>query len=179
LIKQVRATCPFDKELEIIDLKVDASGPKEDELYANVPALLKNIRRGNTAIIVPEYKKPILVRQGLVKFFDLRLAYVSSEHRQDLSLKDFKPEKHMEKAYILAPVLRCMAEGGSVEVFKTLKANGENVQISYSEVAERWVVASKNVALLANTHKEVSMYGTKGRYQFASEMAHVWIDILA
>lgn len=65
-----------------------------------------------------------------------------------------------------------------MEVFKTLKANGENVQISYSSEAQSWVVASKNVALLAADRKEVEMYAKNGRYQFAAEMAHVWLDIL-
>ena len=34
---------------------------------------------------------------------------------------------HQEKNYILAPCLKSFAEGNDVLVYKTLKANGENV----------------------------------------------------
>ena len=37
--------------IEIIDLKLNiAGGPEEDKLYASVPTLVKNIRRGNTVL---------------------------------------------------------------------------------------------------------------------------------
>jgi hypothetical protein len=50
LVKDVRAQCLFDQNIEIIDLKVDVHGPIEDHYYAVLPELLKNIRRGNTLI---------------------------------------------------------------------------------------------------------------------------------
>ena len=39
---------------------------------------------------------------------------------------------HQEKNYILAPCLKAIAEGDEVFIYKTLKANGENVQIAYN-----------------------------------------------
>lgn len=67
-----------------------------------------------------------------------------------------------------------------MEVLKTLKANGENVQVSWSEETESWVVASKNVAMLVRDRNDISKYmnkgGDYGRYAFAQEMAHVWLE---
>jgi len=40
-------------------------------------------------------------------------------------------EHHMQKNYILAGPLRAILEGQRIEVLKTLKANGENVQVSW------------------------------------------------
>ena len=58
-------------------------------------------------------------------------------------------EHHMQKNYVLAGPLRALKEGYKVEVLKTLKANGENVQVSWNSRVSAWVVCSKNVALIA------------------------------
>ena len=39
----------------------------------------------------------------------------------------------MQKNYILAGPLKALLEGHQIEVLKTLKANGENVQVSWNE----------------------------------------------
>jgi hypothetical protein len=39
----------------------------------------------------------------------------------------------MHKNYILAGPLKAILEGHQVEVLKTLKANGENVQVSWNQ----------------------------------------------
>ena len=83
----------------------------------------------------------------------------------------------MHKNYILAAALRHIAAGGEVEILKTLKANGENVQVSWSQEADAWVVCSKNVALVAQNSSHVEKYGDS-RFQFAKEMAYVWFDKL-
>jgi hypothetical protein len=86
---------------------------------------------------------------------------------------------HQEKNYILAPVLKAIAQGHQVEVLKTLKANGENVQVSYSAETESWVVCSKNVAILVRNRDDVKKYENGAgatRCSFAREMAYVWLD---
>ena len=86
---------------------------------------------------------------------------------------------HQEKNYILAPALRAIKGGHQVEVLKTLKANGENVQISYSKETESWVVCSKNVAMLVRSRNDIESYKNRAdssRYAFSSEMSHVWLD---
>jgi hypothetical protein len=82
------------------------------------------------------------------------------------------------KNHILACAKRSILEGHKVEVVKTLKANGENCQIAWSLDANAWVVASKNVGLLARDADDLQLYTTKGiRYNFAILMARCWFDL--
>ena len=61
----------------MIDIKLDAAGPKEDMFYSSFPVLVNNVRRGNTLIRNIETNQLNFARKGLCKFFDLRLGYVS------------------------------------------------------------------------------------------------------
>ena len=58
----------------------------------------------------------------------------------------------------MAPVLKALKEGNQVQVLKTLKANGENVQISFCELINSWVICSKNVALVARSREDIKSY---------------------
>ena len=85
----------------------------------------------------------------------------------------------MQKNYILAGPMRALFEGHKIEVLKTLKANGENVQVSWCKRIQAWCVCSKNVGLLAQTRQQIdSAKYDLPRYAFAKEMAHVWFDKL-
>lgn len=139
--------------------------------------MIKNIRRGNTVLKIDredgtsEYS---LGRKGLEKFFDMRYEYINSETRfSDSSLEE--DGHHMEKNYILAGPLKAMLEGHEIEVLKTLKANGENVQVSWNRAVQAWVICSKNVALVARERSHIDCHNAE-RFQFAREMAHVWFD---
>lgn len=83
----------------------------------------------------------------------------------------------MHKNSILAGALKAILDGHRVQVFKTLKANGENVQVSWNQELGVWVICSKNVALIAKKREDINLY-TDSRFQFAKEMAHVWFDKL-
>ena len=50
------------------------------------------------------------------------------------------------------------------------KANGENCQVSYFEELDAWVIASKNVALLARSAKDIDYYEGE-RFNFARLIA--------
>lgn len=169
-------------DIHMIDLKLNVmGGPIEDETYALFPLLIKNIRRGNTVLRLDRAEgesEYVLARKGLEKFFDLRYEWISPEQRFDDSKTPV--DHHMQKNYVLAGPLRALLEGHKVEVLKTLKANGENVQVSWCQAVESWVVCSKNVALVAKTkeHANSEAYSTP-RFSFAVEMANVWFDKLA
>lgn len=85
VVNAVRNGCPYDKSLEIIDLKLDVMGPKEDEYYGALPYLVKNIRRGNTLIHAQDKDtgehQYLLGRKGLMKFFDMRMSYIEKSER--------------------------------------------------------------------------------------------------
>lgn len=86
----------------------------------------------------------------------------------------------MQKNYVMAGPMRALLEGHKVEVLKTLKANGENVQVSWCQAVQGWVVCSKNVALVAQSKEHANSNAYKmPRFCFAVEMANVWFDKLA
>ena len=160
MVKEVSSACVFDKNIELIDLKLDIFGPQEDLFYSTLPLLVQNVRRGNTIIKIQGEKECQyhIGRKGLMKFFDMRLDFVSKLERNFLNEKKHGCALNQEKNYILAPVLKTIADGGTVEVLKTLKANGENVQVSYSAETDAWVVTSKNVAILVRNTDDVKKY---------------------
>jgi hypothetical protein len=58
-----------------------------------------------------------------------------------------------------------------------VKANGENAQISYIKELDCWIIASKNVGLMAQYKADLDFY--KGpRYDFAREIGKCWFEIL-
>lgn len=84
---------------------------------------------------------------------------------------------------LAGPKLAIETKNSKVEVIKTLKANGENAQISWSPDAECWVIASKNVSLLAENRGQVLKKGyynqdRQSRYFFAIHIALQWFEIL-
>lgn len=81
----------------------------------------------------------------------------------------------------LGPVKRALVEGHRVEAIKTLKANGENCQVSYVSEIDAWVISSKNVGLVARTIEDVDLYQKRNslRYSFSSMMARCWFNTIA
>lgn len=87
----------------------------------------------------------------------MRYEYISAEQRfDDKCLESIG--HHMEKNYILAGPLKAILEGHELEVLKTLKANGENVQVSWNGDVEAWVICSKNVALVARERSHIAAH---------------------
>lgn len=82
--------------------------------------------------------------------------------------------------YTLGPLSNFLSkQTGNITILKTVKANGENVQISYVEDLACWSVSSKNVCLLARKHEEIDSLYNSDRFHFAKLMAHAWFDILS
>lgn len=75
----------------------------------------------------------------------------------------------------LAQVKKAFLQGNKVEVRKQLKTNGDNAQISYNTAAKAFVIASKNVALLARSVKDIrDFYPEDSRYFIARSIALCW-----
>jgi hypothetical protein len=79
------------------------------------------------------------------------------------------------KNNILGPVKKAFTEGHKVEAIRTLKANGENCQLSWQPDLQAWVICSKNVALIAKTIEDVQLY-THQRFNFCKLMAGCWFN---
>jgi hypothetical protein len=76
----------------------------------------------------------------------------------------------------MGPIKKAIAEGHKVEAIKSLKANGENCQISFVSSINAWSISSKNVCLFARDPEDIKFYQGKNaiRYSFASMMAECW-----
>lgn len=122
----------------------------------------------------------LIARKGLNKFFDIIPEFILAKTRYNES--DLEPMKANIKNYMLAPVKKAILEGNKIEVLKTLKANGENCQISWNKELETWIIASKNVGLAVTCEEDINDYEyTKGfnRYKFAILMGRCWFKILS
>jgi hypothetical protein len=64
-----------------------------------------------------------------------------------------------------------------VRVFSSLKANGENAQVTYVRELETWLIAFKNVSVLASRREHLSHY-IEGRYEYATLIGQQWFDVL-
>lgn len=66
-----------------------------------------------------------------------------------------------------------------MEVRTQVKTNGDNAQISWSTQLKAWVVASKNVAIVARTAKDIAdLYPEESRYFIARSIALCWFNII-
>ena len=102
---------------------------------------------------------------------------------------DLNEEQVSSLKYIFYPVLQALQNDYYIEIIKLMKANGENAQISYIKSYNYWVIASKNVCLLAKNRSDLKDYNpyiidkkTKEkiptRYSFAHIIGQCWFDIL-
>eukprot|EP00347_Sterkiella_histriomuscorum_P011394 403372627 len=181
-----------NKGVNMLDLKLNTRGIGEDETYALDGFLVKNIRRGNTIIEIVEKEmkkyedgdevpcagkvlRRYMGRKGLTKFFDLAIEYVDPRTRYEdnhLSSTSF-----CIKNQILAEAFQTLLAGDHVEILKTLKANGENAQISYNPDVDCWVSASKNVGILLRDREDIKKYDNQ-HFNFAKKIADVWFNKL-
>ena len=102
---------------------------------------------------------------------------------------DLNEEQVSSLKYIFYPVFQALQNDFYIEIIKLMKANGENAQISYIKSYNYWVIASKNVCLLARNRSDLEYYqpfkynkATKEniptRYSFAHIIGQCWFDIL-
>lgn len=186
LVKVVTSEIPFLQKYFLNDISLKVRGPEEDKAYTFIEGLRKNIRRGNTLLSDP-FKTVKCIRRGAKKFFDLNRSYLEknlsgmdTENGQNETNGDNKNEdEHLKiQQNIFDDLENYLTTGlGSVSIYKTNKANGENIQVSYSRELQGWIIASKNVALVARKEEDLSLY-TNDRYHFAKLIGKCWFDIV-
>ena len=159
------------------------------------------------------YQDSILIRKGMKKFIDLPYNFYREKTEEELKADeeekkkkeeaeeeeekgekksidkytlnfDLDEEKKSTLKYIFYPVLQELENDFYIEIIKLMKANGENAQISYVKRYNFWVIASKNVCLLAENRDDLEYYppnaknGNPTRYSFAYKIGQCWFDIL-
>lgn len=84
---------------------------------------------------------------------------------------------------IFSDLKEALKSGFEVKAYSMVKANGENAQVSYVDELDSWLIASKNVSLLARKPADLALYRPyktqeTDRYQYACLMGATWFDIL-
>ena len=158
------------------------------------------------------YQYSLLIRKGMKKFIDLPYNFYREKTEKELKEEekekksngedenekkidkytlnfDLDEEKKSTLKYIFYPVLQELENDFYIEIIKLMKANGENAQISYIKKFDYWVIASKNVCLLAQCRDDLEDYPPftnhknpkerkPTRYSFAYKIGQCWFDIL-
>jgi len=175
-VKTGEGYVPFASNLGIIDVSLRGRGRREDHLFANNEFYRKNVRRG-LSFLEEDSKGIKILRRGLEKFFDLRSAYLRmlGGNFEDKLPADDEKLFHV----IFDDVQETLDMGGTVTIYKTEKANGENAQIGYDENYDAWVVASKNVSMLIRNKQDIDDYAKcgDGRYAYAILIAYKWLEL--
>ncbi len=139
-IKWVENRCPFDNNITIIDLSLSGKGMDEDKMYALNSEYRNKIRRGNTLIEIwqGEGKDPKVIwgRKGFRKFFDIHTEYLRHNMGDKHALKKIKFRTQAEHVNLSAIIFeqpdKLIHQGESIQIIKTVKANGECCQFSWS-----------------------------------------------
>ena len=184
----------------IIDFSFNKKGIEENNLYLNNPEYFSYFRRGLS--LYELNGKLIILRKGLIKFnelpYDFYKIYGKNKYELFFDYKDLEENSLQEKTNfqellksIFYPIYKYLSQKNNNEIslYKLLKANGENAQISYNTELNKWVIASKNVALICSNLNDLyehyePIYKLNNnkikptRYNIAFQIALCWFDIL-
>lgn len=184
-IKVVDFNVPYRQDACIYDISMNAHAQDEDKLYAFDEKYRINLRRGNTVIQTFDDKDKVTAtfygRRGFEKFFDLTYEYVQYNLKEIPQLEKAGIKGASEHAALYDVIFKApkkaIDENKKIAVYKLTKANGENAQVSYIKRLDAWIIASKNVSLIARNEADVELY--KGeRFHFATLIAKEWLRIV-
>ena len=166
-----------DENTQVFDIKF-AGKFLEDKTYKDRKDVQEVIRRGNTVL-----KKSCLlavIRRGLNKFFDYTLSFSSNNAFSRLKevvvgsvISRFKENELLNNEETFQK---------SIVVYRMYKANGENLQISYSDLIDSWIICSKNVALPIKNWEEWNEINSnsigKDELTFCLYFSNKWLKML-
>ena len=195
IFKVVHSVDKRGKSTNIIDFSFNKKGIEENNLYLNNPEYFSYFRRGFS--LYELNGKLIILRKGLIKFnelpYDFYKIYGKNKYELFFDYKDSEENNSEERTNfqellksIFYPIYKYLSKKNKIIIYKLLKANGENAQISYNQQIKNWVIASKNVSLICKNRNDLydnyeplhknSFKPT--RYNIAFQIALCWFDIL-
>ena len=184
--------CKINQSYEIVDISLTSKGRDEEDSYLKNYLFLRNICRGNTLLVkkpddfdflkkCPNAINSTIIRKGMRKFLDLDIEFITSSENKFNRIDHITDEnKLLCRKIIFTPVFDALKAKKSIKIYKMVKANGENAQISYCDELKTWVICSKNVALLASNLEDLQKYKPDKylRYQHAHAIGLCWFEIL-
>ena len=200
IFKVVHSLDKNGNKTNIIDFSLYKKGIEENNLYLTNPEYFSYFRRGLS--LYELNGNLIILRKGLIKFnelpYDFYKIYGKNKYELFFDYKDSEENNLQEKTNfqellksIFYPIYKYLSQktNNEIIIYKLLKANGENAQISYNPLIQKWVLASKNVSLICSNSYDLyknyePLYKNKNnrfkptRYNIAFQIALCWFDIL-
>lgn len=177
---------PYNRSIILYDISVYIRGEDPLHLYLENPMYRLNIRIGNSVIQLVDYEKnpkaTFFVRKGLRKFFSLERSFLLFNLKlidQSQFNKLIHNDKltYVKKDWIFKKSLKILEEEGEVHVYRTGKENGDNFQVGWVERCRAWIIASKNISILARNRSDIDLY-LKDRFNFVKIVAEEWFDLM-
>lgn len=176
------------------DVKLKVKGYEEEKFFAGNLLIRTNVRRGNSLMLflnrrednevkLENVERVEWVRRGIIKFFDLSLEQINKvlgksgksvvKHKK----KNKKKGASKEQIHFLTfnEIEISIDSGKSIEIYLTEKANGENVQVSYINHLQKWIISSKNCSIVLSGLQDLSSYSTD-RYKFVQLIANCFFS---
>ncbi|EAS07444.2 RNA ligase (macronuclear) [Tetrahymena thermophila SB210] len=176
-VKVMEEQMPWDTKVQINDISLHRGGPLEDKKYAYFPKYRINIKRGNSVCVVhseesEEKIEPFFCRRGMRKFYDLIPEYLNEGKK----LSGY----HQKVKFLTLNEAKEKLDSGQFQVhlYNLFKENGEHCQISYLQMFDMWLIASKNVTILVKQREDAEKYYHKLRYYWAKLISDEWFNIL-
>ena len=190
----------------ICDVTLKIQGYDEEKIFSHNNMIRNNIRRGNSMLLIlnsestqnfidylkqTRTKRAILdstldlseiitatwVRRGLIKFFDISLDYIkNSSTSKEKNIKE-RDDAFLTNQIIFNPIKKALSSNKSIEAYRLEKVNGENVQVSYIRLLDKWIISSKNCSVIVKNQDELEDYLEK-RYEYANKIAKTWFRML-
>ena len=176
---------PFKREICLYDFAINSYDQNEDKVYAFDGWYRTYIRRGNTVIKVSDSSKKVLEsfygRKGFEKFFDLHYEYIQYNLKEiadfnGFALADVDMHYNMYDI-VFQEAYKGIEDHKKIALYKLVKANGENAQVSWVKSLDAWLIASKNVSLLARNEQDAQSYKAQ-RFKFARLIAKEWFKVI-
>ena len=190
----------------VCDVTLKIQGHEEEKIFTHDSIVRNNIRRGNSMLLIlksdstqnfQDYLKQIRtektifnsnldlsdiinavwVRRGLTKFFDISIDYLKNSLKlKEKNIED-KEDAFLSSQIIFNPIKKALNLNKSIEVYQLEKVNGENVQVSYIRLLDKWIISSKNCSVIVRNQDELEEYLEK-RYEYACKIAKTWLQML-
>lgn len=117
-----------------------------------------------------------MLRQGMPRIFTLNRNTIAEDRGK---LRQNGLVETVAHYQTLAQVKKCLLQGNTIELRKHVLMDGHEAQVSWSQHLKAWVIATKNVSLVARALTDVTLlYPEQSRFKVTRQIALCWFKKL-
>jgi hypothetical protein len=139
------------KEVKVLDYAVNPK--EEEEIFMKNKKLIPYFRIGLS--IIEQSEKSEICRRGLIKLFEFK------DTMLNMSLISLNERNKKIQDIILKPITERFEKQEHIDIYKILKLNGYNTQISFCEAVDSWVFGTKNYSCLVRNKQDLDYLNYK------------------